>query len=183
MITTSRQTAYSYTRRVLALPLIMLVLTLFSVKLVNAQTDPKLHPGDSIRVTKLTLLKAAPGKKPGDSTADVTIDYITPNGSTGVLKLSNVGYSKNDSVRVPRITLEDGTTREITGQEVREWAERIINNPPDVIYYVNGEETPKDKIKKLDIATIVTANTLHGDEAVAKYGEKARKGIILFTTR
>ena len=150
---------------------------LFSVKIIRAQTDPKLHPGESTKVTKMTLIKKPTDNNLNDSLVDVKIDYVAPDGSTGVLHLSNIRYSKSDSLRKPRITLEDGTVQEITEQEVRDWAMRIIQNPPDFVYYVNGIETTRDKIMKLDIATITTANALHSDEAVAKYGEKARKGV------
>ncbi|GGB02709.1 hypothetical protein [Puia dinghuensis] len=72
---------------------------LLSATAGKAQTDPKLHPGESVKVTKVVMVKKAAGKAPGDSVADVKVNYIKPGGSPGVLQVNNVGYSKGDSTK------------------------------------------------------------------------------------
>lgn len=186
MITTWKQTAYSYTRRVFALPAVVLVFAVFSSKTGKAQTDPKLHPGEAVKVTKVTLVKKATGKSPGDSTLDVKVEYVTPDGSPAMVNFTNVTYSNgpgNPSEHKAHIKMDDGTELDISPKEVGDWIRFIIKTPPDKIYYVNGIETQREAIKDLDISKIKTVDVFKDDEAVAKYGERARKGVILFTTK
>ena len=164
---------------------LLTVLTMvFCVTAGRAQTDPKLTPGDSVKVTKMVLTKKATGRKPGDSVADVRVEYIKPDGSPGVLHLANVGYSKGDSAeRKAHVKLDDGTEMDLTPQEVKDWLQGILQDPPDIIYYVDGLETPRAAIKRLERAKIRTVNKYKGEEAASKYGERARNGVIVFTTR
>ncbi|HWB25570.1 MAG TPA: hypothetical protein VG738_08825 [Chitinophagaceae bacterium] len=148
----------------------------------KAQTDPKLHPGEAVKVTKVSFTGKGVDAA-GDSTVNVKIEYLQPDGSTAMLNMRNVKYAKTDSAKLGHVLLEDGTRQDVPGNDVKSFAENVIQNPPDKLYFVDGIETARDKIKQLDIKTITTVNIVNGDEAVAKYGAKARKGVILFTTK
>ena len=182
MITTSKKTPYSYIRRVLAIPLIATIVALFSVTLTKAQTDPKTNPG-SVKVTNVKIEKKA-GKASGDSLADVTILYVSSNGSPDTLRLKNVGFSKNDSSQnKAHILLEDGTEKELMPGEVNSWVKSIIQDPPNVLYYVNAKQVSRESIESLDPSKVTTANTYHGQDAITRYGDKAKDGVIVFTTK
>ncbi len=182
MITKSGHTPYSYARRILALPVITLIVALFSVTISKAQVDPK-KDTTPVKINSVRIVKKAGGKIKSDSLADVAVAYVKKDGTLDTLRIMNVKYSKNDSSeQKAHVVLEDGTKQELTPEQVRHWVEIILQNPPDVIYYLNGNEITKGDLLKLEPSKIKTANVFRGDEAVAKYGEKARKGIILFTT-
>jgi hypothetical protein len=186
MMTTWKQEAYAYTRRVFALPNVVLVFAVFSIKTGKAQTDPKLHPGEAVKVTRVTLVKKATGKSPGDSTMNVKVEYIKPDGSPAMVNFTNVAYSHgpgDSTERKAHIKMDDGTEQDISPQEAGDWVKFIIQNPPDKVYYIDGIEAKREVIKDLDVSKIKTAVVFKDDEAVAKYGERARKGVILFTTK
>lgn len=63
-----------------------------------AQSDPKLHVGEAIKVTKVNFSKKGVNAA-GDSTVNVNIEYIKPDGSKGMLQMNNVKYATNDSAR------------------------------------------------------------------------------------
>jgi len=111
MITTSKQTPYSYMRRVLAIPIAAVVVTLFSVTISHAQTDPKASPGpgkikiiekgkkvnangDSVVVLKLALKQHDLGKVDSVSHDSVTIREIQILPATikyGKIKQDSIG--------------------------------------------------------------------------------------------
>lgn len=67
---------------------------------------------------------------------------------------------------------------------MQQYVRQIIQSPPaDFIYYVDGSETSSENIKMLDPIIIKTMNIFHHEEAVKKYGEKARNGVVVFTTK
>ncbi|MEP6746661.1 MAG: M56 family metallopeptidase [Bacteroidota bacterium] len=102
MITSSKNSQYSYIRRTLTLPVGLLLLTVLSVS-VKAHTDPKLNPGP-VQVTKVSIQKKATGQSPGDSTAEVKIDYVKTDGTPAILNLKNVQYKadvRNPNEKTP----------------------------------------------------------------------------------
>jgi hypothetical protein len=178
MLTTSKNARHSYLRRVGALPILLLVTILLSFKAVNAQTDPKLNPRDTLKVNKVSIHAR------NDSLADVAINYTGEDGRSDTLTLV-AGYSKNDSHK-PNILYdeESGERKEISAEETREIVKEIIKNPPtEDIYFVDGQEYPREDIKKLDPEKIKTINSYPGGEAVKRFGDKAKKGAIVFTTK
>jgi hypothetical protein len=178
MLTTSKSVQYSWLRRLCALPILVLVTILLSFKIVNAQTDPKLNPYDSVKIDKVSIHPR------NDSVADVAINYIDANSKPATLNLV-ASYSKNDSIKTNIVYDEEsGKRREVSIDETRDIVKEIIQNPPaEDIYFVDGTEYTAENIKKLDPETIKTINRYTGNEAVKRYGEKARKGVFVFTTK
>jgi hypothetical protein len=163
----------------------ILLLILLSVIRVQAQVDPKLNPGEAFRVTKVRVENKS-ATRSGDTTADVTIEFKRTDSSTGVLHLHNVGCAKTDTTKkknVGHIVLEDGTVQEVDADYTREFAIHVLQNPENKLFIIDGVETTKEKLKQFDPKKIVTINSYSGDEAVAKYGEKARDGAIVITTK
>jgi len=187
MTTKLKQTAHPYAGRMLPLPLAGAVLTIFSFTVGHAQADPK-KDSFSVSITSVKLEKKASDKTVGDSVTDVHVTYIKKDGTTGVLDVNNVKleYTPNGKNTEEHgggvIRYDDGSEEKWSSEQVKKWVVSIIQNPPDKIYYINGEEKSVAEIKKLDPAKVKTANIISGDEAVAKYGEKGREGVILLTT-
>jgi len=59
--------------------------------------------------------------------------------------------------------------------------EKIIESNP--IYFIDGKEISKEQMKTVTGESIKTINVLKGEEAVAKYGEKGKNGVIEMVTR
>jgi hypothetical protein len=189
MITTSKNANHSYLRRLLVLPILSVLVTVFSFSVIKAQSDPKLHPG-LVNVQKVTMTKKDILFKNNDSLADVRIEYTKADGTAAVLNLT-AKYANakinNDPGKNEKAVLyneESGEKKEITPKEVQQYVRQIIQSPPaDFIYYVDGSETSSENIKMLDPIIIKTMNIFHHEEAVKKYGEKARNGVVAFTTK
>lgn len=158
-----------------------LIIVLHLGKYAAAQTDPKLHPGESYRVTNLQITNRSKDAS-GDSTVTVQVTYVDKDGKPASLNFSDVRFHKTDSLQNARVKDEEGRWNNVTGADVKRILASMIQNPPDYIYYIDGKIAQKQSIKKLDIDRIVTVNIIHGDEAVEKYGEAARKGVVLLTT-
>lgn len=95
------------------------------------------------------------------------------------------GYSNKDTHK-PNVLYDEetGETREISAEQTREIVKQIIQDPPaGDIYFVDGREYPREEIKKLDPEKIKTINSYPGKEAVKRFGNKAKKGAIVFTTK
>lgn len=51
------------------------------------------------------------------------------------------------------------------------------------LFYIDGKESSKEALDKLDPDTIDKMEVLKGDKAIEKYGDKAKGGVILITTK
>lgn len=178
MLTTSKKTQYSYLRRVCALPIVLLVTILLSFTIVNAQTDPKLNPGDSVKVDKVSLHAI------NDSVVEVAINYTDKNSQPRILNLT-AGYSKKDSSKANILYDEEsGETKEVSFAETNEIVKQIIQNPPtEDAYFVDGKEYSPEEVRKLDPEKIKTINVYNRDAALKRFGDKAKNGAIVFTTK
>jgi hypothetical protein len=178
------------------------VIILFSVKIVHAQTNPKANPHDSVRVDKSIHPKTHRPTDPklnphdsvrvnkvsinprNDSVADVAINYTDASGKPNTLHLT-ANFSKNDSHETNIVYDEEsGERREVSIAETKEIVKQIILNPPtEDIYFVDGREYSPGDIKKLNPQDIKTINVYSKQEAVKRYGDKAKNGAIVFTTK
>jgi beta-lactamase regulating signal transducer with metallopeptidase domain len=178
MLATSKNARYSYLRRVCALPILLLVIFLASFKMVNAQTDPKLNPNTSVKVDKLSIHPI------NDSVANVAISYVDAKGKPALLNMV-AGYSKNDSNKKNTVHDEEsGERRDVSLAETKEIVKQIIQNPPrEDVYFVDGKEYSPGEIRKLDPDKIRTINVYNRNEALKRFGDKAKNGAIVFTTK
>jgi hypothetical protein len=178
MLTTSTNARYSYMRRICALPITLLVIILFSFRVINAQTDPKLNPNDSVKIEKVEIHPR------NDSVVNVMITYVDSNGKQTTLNIT-AGYSKKDSARRANVLYdESGERREVSFAETREIVKQIIQNPPmEKIYFVDGAGYSPESIKKLDPQKIKTINLYDKQEAMKRYGKSGTEGAVVFTTK
>ncbi len=191
MITTSKNTRYSYLRRLFALPVAVAVLVMFSFSISHAQNDPRLHPNDSVNVNKVSLTKK------NDPLVDVRTNYTSADGKMAVLNVT-ARFSYNDSLKGDHMPgtyaysdkaylydEEHRQFREAGHAEVEKIVKQIIQDPPsEKTYYVDGGEWTMEDIKKLDPGTIKTVNIFNHEDAVKMYnGKIGKSGVIAFTTK
>jgi hypothetical protein len=139
MLTTSAQTQYSYWRRIMILPVIVLVFAIFSFTVIKGQINSQTTPDTS------------------NKTKPVHYNIFSEKETMA------------DTAKKPR---------EITPEMVRQILLQTIQDPPDVMYYVNGRETSRENIKLLNPDKITTLAIYHGEDAIKRHGSKARKGAI-----
>ena len=54
---------------------------------------------------------------------------------------------------------------------------------PNVLVLVDGKEVPSDELGKIKGSSVERMDVLKDKEAIEKYGEKAKNGVILITTK
>jgi len=55
--------------------------------------------------------------------------------------------------------------------------------PKDVLYIIDGKEMESGSMKDIDPTTIKSINVLKGENAIKKYGERAKNGVIEIATK
>jgi hypothetical protein len=55
--------------------------------------------------------------------------------------------------------------------------------PKDVLYIIDGKEMESKSMKDIDPTTIKSINVLKGENAIKKYGERAKNGVIEIATK
>ena len=68
--------------------------------------------------------------------------------------------------------------------ETRELITKILKDPPSTrIYFINGEKSTVEKVKKLKYEMLSDVLLLPPDEAMSKYGVSGEKGTVTFTLK
>lgn len=186
MVYSLQKISLSYKEKIFVL---LAIVYIFSTAIAEAQDDPHVKSGP-LKIQKLILEKDSSFKN--DSLINVKIEYNKADGSLSVLnvraKYVNSGSNNDnaDTASGKTAIIYDGESREkreVTPVEVRQIVEQIIQNPPpDITYFVNGTESSAENIKKLDPAKIKTINVYNRRDAIEKYGEKIKNGVIVLTT-
>jgi hypothetical protein len=55
--------------------------------------------------------------------------------------------------------------------------------PKDVLYIIDGKEMTSGSIKDIEPTSIKMVSVLKGENAIKKYGEKGKNGVIEITTK
>ena len=116
----------------------------------------------------------------GDEDEDELHEYIfSGNGKKKVIKIQGKDGKvireeiRGDSENVFELrTDDDNTFAFITG-----------NDGKEPLVYIDGKESSREEMKKLDSKNIESINVLKGDTAIKKYGKKAKNGVIEITTK
>ena len=158
MITQSNKTSYSYLRRILALPIILSVVSLFSCTVLRAQSD-KDTSGDAKRYAeKLDAEKIAQDQRDREN-----------------------GRLLNGKLKLALMQLSQGPAGD--KMDAKKLMEAILKDPPDITYYVNGGIRSPEYIKSLKEEDVTAVNVYTGDAATKKFGDNARHGIVEFSTK
>jgi hypothetical protein len=183
MITQSNKTRYSGWRQLLVLPVIALLLAVFSFATGQAQTDPKKEP-PPISVIGIRNDTMYEGRVMRDTVAEVTVvGYLTPVHRRDTARIRQV--RPKIAAHGSEIVIEEPVTAQIRqelAREERKWITFTIQNPPDCLYYLDGKAIGREQVRQLDPGKIRNANISMGPEAIKKYGQAGSKGVVLFTT-
>lgn len=117
---------------------------------------------------------------------------------------AKTGFLNPRENRVGKIDQGNPTKSEETGTEIASW--KLTNTAPKVevrsasgtgglsgtqnsgtpeayMYMVDEQKASKEKIEELDFAKIASIEDLKGPKAVERYGEAAKEGVIVITTK
>src|SRR5450631_3499308 len=159
MITQSKKTSHSYLRRVLALPVMLLAVSLFSFTVLKAQSssDTKQDTAGNAKryEEKLDAEKIAADRRDAEN-----------------------GRLLNGKLKIALKNLSQGP--EGDKLDAKKLTEAILKDPPDIIYYVNGEKRSPDYVKGLKEDYVAAVTLLTGEAAAKKFGEDGRHGVIEF---
>ena len=119
---------------------------------------------------------------PADSIETVSVDHLTPGGVTRVsvvtkrgVVMAKAGINPDSGMRRAARAVK-GTTDPVTA--VEPVAER--DQP---LLMIDGVRADALVLKTLDRTRIVSVNILKGASAVQEYGDGAKNGVIVVTTR
>lgn len=153
----------------------------------NAKTVKSIHPAldaEALRVIN-SMPKWTPGKKNGETTR---VKYIVPINFH--LQSEKAGAFKNDddpkayegaSKLNDVVVVGYGEKPSVTDKESRATIRSISGKEPYII--VDGSPIDNAKLKDIDPKTIDHMEVLKDKSAIEKYGEKAKDGVILITTK
>jgi hypothetical protein len=78
------------------------------------------------------------------------------------------------------------TTTEKDGKKTITYVQKTTEKtelPKDVLYIIDGKEMTSGSIKDIEPTSIKMVSVLKGENAVKKYGEKGKNGVIEITTK
>ena len=153
----------------------------------NAKAVKAIHPAldaEALRVIN-GMPKWTPGKQNGEATR---VKYVVPvnfrlqNEKAGAFKNDDdpkayEGASKLNDV----VVVGYGEKPSVTDKESRATIRSISGKEPYII--VDGSPIDNAKLKDIDPKTIDHMEVLKDKSAIEKYGEKAKDGVILITTK
>ena len=125
---------------------------------------------EAVRVLKLSP-KWNPGTQNGKT---VRVKYNLP------IKF-NLGKRHTGAVKGIRIESQEGAIK-LTGDQIV-LRGKDFEDGKSPLYVLDGEILENGKISGIDPKTIETINILKDDNGVALYGEKAKNGVIIVTTK
>ena len=180
MLTKIQDPRITYASRILALPLIALVVLAFSFRTKAADVPNPISDMDPMyvgiasdtlpRKSVKEINKIDVDKQKGR----ITITY--QDGETITLSVEEakqknlIRESNNSQSKNPTIRTQKGEQFQIEGTK---------SNP---LYYVDGKEFTGD-LNKIDPSTIKSINVLKDRSAVAKYGDKGKNGVVEIITK
>lgn len=114
-----------------------------------------------------------------DEDDDHDVYFISEDGDKKKVEVIVNGGDKNIWT-----TKEGNTTIEIIKSDGDSDNMVFISGDDDAsLFYIDGKEVSKDDFEKLDSNSIEKMEVLKGDGAVKKYGDKAKGGVLLITTK
>ncbi|MDW5287647.1 M56 family metallopeptidase [Formosa sp. PL04] len=111
-------------------------------------------------------------KKLSEDITDQNVMFISDDLKTSQIEV--VGYAEDINNENTIQTSETSETSTV----------RYRNNSNETpLIFVNGKETSQEDMEKIDPDTIAKINVLKGEHAIAKYGDKAKDGVIEITLK
>ena len=162
MLTKSTNTKYSYLRRVMVLPILIATVCLVSIKV---------YASEKIEKTAKAIEKIEKTVKAIQNSIDLLVsDTTKPKKLTPPVPPT----PQNPSSAKPNYY--------INGVKIAEGAPPPppLSNPS---YYLDGVKITEKEMKDISINGIASINVLKGEQAIKKYREDGKNGVIIITTK
>lgn len=170
MLTTSNKTNYSYARRLLVLPILALVVVLFAFKAKEKLTTVITPVETAVRNAAVNMANSA-------------YDPEVPTAKTD-------GVNTNDVTGSTRNLINSTTTGAPADVDVQDTGKRRIiltdtTSKKPMVVLDGGPMMTWQAFEKLDIKPeqIESMNVFKGENAVAKYGQKGKEGVLEITLK
>ena len=119
--------------------------------------------------------------------------WVTKSGDSTKLKIIKVREDHESSPgeisKTVWLTKDGDETEEIIIKEIHgehsKGENRIFidSSSEDALFIVDGKEVSNTKLEDIDPSTIESMEVLKGEKAIEEYGEKAKDGVIIITTK
>jgi hypothetical protein len=110
-------------------------------------------------------------------------DFKTKNVNTIIIKTSDDKIAEQAEKNPKTLTV---TTTDKDGKKTITYVQKHEEKselPKDVLYIIDGKEMESGSIKDVDPTSIKMVSVLKGENAVKKYGEKGKNGVVEITTK
>jgi hypothetical protein len=186
MLTTSKLPSYSYLRRLMILPLLLIVTILFAFK-VKEKID------GTNNKTVAVIVNATHPKTTANGTSEILDNDEHEEEITAAKNLQDTGLKKNKGVvEVPKganikITDPSGLVIEVPKNASKSnaiYRDSLKYKYRDVLVVLDGELMTYEELgeKNIEAEQIKQIDVLKGKSAMDKYGEKGHSGVIEITT-
>jgi TonB-dependent SusC/RagA subfamily outer membrane receptor len=171
MLTTSKKTKYSYLRRVMILPLLIVLVGIFSIK-VNATERIS---NKVIEIKNAIQNQIADTSKPSNTQIAKKITGINlDTTSVSIDSLANnavvvMGKDKSTIVIGGGTKNADGT---FSNQAMK-----------DAMIIIDGKRMDWNRVNEIDVKSIAMVEVMKDAASILKYGEAGKKGVIIITTK
>jgi hypothetical protein len=181
MITKSKHSKAGYIARLLALPLFLFIVSAFTIKTkIFKQVSPAYENRTQLSLQEnsgVINLKADTGKaKMDDRIAATAEGNISIRSVKGLVAKTEFGRQA-----MPEVEGEKIDTTPLV--QIRSALLDKNGNRIAPLYIIDGIEKPEKEFNSLSPDEIKSITVLKNESAVEKYGEKARNGVIILTTK
>ncbi len=173
MLTTTNKATFSRVRKLLVLPVTLLVMVTMSVSTIESKANTMIAPAITVAPTPVTPL---PASKPSVIKRQL-VKPVQKNDTTPTPARIRVRNAKVESdVKGEKVTITADTiiiTDKAKGKKILE----------NVLYYINSKLAVYEDVSKLNPGDIKSITVWKGDEAIKKYGQAGADGVIEITTK
>ncbi|WP_205508610.1 M56 family metallopeptidase [Longitalea arenae] len=185
MLTTTNKARFSHVRKLLVLPVTLLVLVTMSISTIESKATSIIAPivpeaPITLFTPKTTTLTPAKSNKEPVTRLPKTDTTPAPaKAKEQQLKKPAAGIiyrttdPKSDALTLP-------TDKVVIGGRVKDGKREI---PANVLYYINGKAVSTDEAGQLKPEQIRSIHVWKGDDAVKKFGEAGASGVIEIFTK
>lgn len=190
MIKNTKTTHFALLRRVITIPFALILISFFSIQKLEANNVSVINKvlfhfkKDIKPLSTDTLKKKVYFKVKRKANGKITQVYFSD--SSKVMDTSNhvlIVMNKKGRKLIDTNFKDDKKMRFIIRDTLVERKEYRVSDLKSTLVIINGKEANSDEFKKIEPGQILKVEVFKGDEAVKKYGERGRSGVIVMTTK
>jgi TonB-dependent SusC/RagA subfamily outer membrane receptor len=173
MITNSQKTSYRYLRKILALPVGVMITLALAFTYKSNHADKPIE-GSAIK-ENLIAINSNPVDSPPPKTTEIKLVKVAP---------SSDNTSTKETADGQKPVIQEVVVQEIPGTgDIVIKGRRLVDSPNAPLIVIDDVIQEGTDLKHIDANAIESMTVLKGETAVALYGSKAANGAILITTR